>query len=152
MNKQVIVSVTGNQSYNGDSDCVELITQGIMKKDENGYTITYQETEMSGMKDTQTTLQISKECVTLLRTGETNSQMVFEKDQRHVGYYETPYGMFTIGTLSNHVDVDITDHGGRVDIGYYLEINNQRAAENNICLTVKEAAYDRPCGACTVAN
>jgi len=139
MNKNVIISVKGCQKYGNDEDCIELITQGKYYKKGVNYFVTYKETEITGMDGTTTTLKIENDKVTLMRFGQNNSQLIFEKGQKHICYYETPYGAFTVGVLSNKLDINIDDCGGDLFVGYELEIDNAAAGENNFYLKIREA-------------
>ena len=138
MDNNAIITVKGNQSLNNDSSDIEIITEGIFKKSESGYTIQYNETEMTGFEGTTTTLNVSDGSVTLIRTGSNNSSMIFEKGQKYMGHYETPYGSFTIGIISNKVNIDLTDSGGNIQVGYLLEIDNLVTSTNSITLSIRE--------------
>ena len=90
----VIISIKGKQLY---AECapeeIELVTAGTMERDgQGGCTISYQESELTGLEGTTTRVHIDGGRVTLLREGNTNSQMVFEEGRRHLSMYETPYG------------------------------------------------------------
>ena len=139
MSKNVIVTVTGNQGYENDQDVIELVTYGQYQKDGNDFTVTYDESEMTGMEGTKTTLVINDSMVKLVRTGQNNSQMIFEKGQNHMGYYETPYGSFTVGVFSNHMNVDVNESGGEVKIDYSLSIDNKFTSLNDFSLKIREA-------------
>lgn len=139
MKKNVIISVTGNQYVNEESDCIELVTEGTLEYDNNCCKITYAETEMTGMEGTTTSLEVEDERVTLVRTGATNSQLIFENDKKHVGYYETPYGNFSIGVLSNGMNIDIDENGGEIEIKYVLDVNNKAISKNDFNIKVREA-------------
>ena len=56
------------------------------------YYAVYEETEISGMKGTTTTLKIDEENFTLIRTGTTNTEMKFKKYARDLTLYNTPHG------------------------------------------------------------
>lgn len=93
MEKDVIISIKGTQKYeNADQDVIELVTEGRLEREGGSYTLSYQESELTGLEGTLTTFQIEPERVTLLRVGEYNSQMVFEEGRRHMAMYNTPYG------------------------------------------------------------
>ena len=99
MDNNVIISIKGMQSLDGaENETVELVTEGTLIRDGDGeYTISYQESEVTGMEGTLTTFQIERGRVTLLRIGEFNSQMVFEEGRRHLSMYDTPYGALSVG-------------------------------------------------------
>ncbi|MBZ4645144.1 MAG: hypothetical protein JG777_633 [Clostridia bacterium] len=139
MHKNVIISVKGTQHYNDDKDSIELVTEGKYYKKGNSYYVTYKETEITGMEGTTTTLKIGDGKVTLMRFGQNNSQLIFEKGQKHLCYYETAYGGFTVGVFSNNVDINIDDNGGEISVDYLLQIDNMKAGENDFYLQIREA-------------
>ena len=68
MEKDVIISIKGTQKYEHNApDVIELVTQGRLKEREGGYTLTYQESELTGLEGTRTTIEVEEEQVTLLR-------------------------------------------------------------------------------------
>lgn len=80
MNKNIIISVKGKQiSGNEEPNIFELITEGKYYKDEEGYCVTYDESEVTGMEGTTTTIKVADGIVTLMRIGSINSQFVFQK-------------------------------------------------------------------------
>jgi uncharacterized beta-barrel protein YwiB (DUF1934 family) len=139
MDKDVIVTVIGRQQHEKDQDTIELVTRGRFRKNGDKFQITYDETEMTGMEGTKTTLEIGGNVVKLMRTGHNNSQMVFEKGQSHLGYYETPYGAFTVGVFSTQMNVNLDENGGEVKIDYALSIDNKFTSVNDFSLRIREA-------------
>ena len=100
MEKDVIISIKGTQKYDGgEPGAVELVTAGRLAQDEAGYTLSYQESELTGLEGTMTTIQVEGEQVTLMRVGEFNTQMVFREGRRHLSMYNTPYGAMAIGVI-----------------------------------------------------
>lgn len=98
MDKSVIISIKGKQSYeNVEDETIELVTEGLLAKEgEGAYTLSYQESELTGLEGTLTTFQIEDGRITLMRHGEVNSQMVFEEGRRHLSMYNTPYGALAV--------------------------------------------------------
>lgn len=140
MNKKVIISVKGTQlDMENEMNRLELVTEGKYYKKNNNYYVTYAETEVTGMEGTTTTLKISDNTVTLMRFGIVNSQMVFEKGQKHVSYYDTAYGAFTVGVIANEVNVKADDSSAEINIGYQVEVDNNRTGLNNFSIVVRES-------------
>ena len=141
MDKPVIISIKGLQSYEDkDNEAVELITEGRLTGDlDTGYTISYQESRLTGLEGTLTTFQIEKDRITLLRVGEVNSQMVFEKGRRHLSLYETPYGALTVGVDTHKARSTIGETGGEIEIDYAIEIDHAVAGENFFQINVRES-------------
>ncbi len=140
MDKNVIISVKGTQSAEDQNmNTMELVTEGKYYKKDDAYYVTYDESEVTGMNGTTTTLKVVDEVVTLIRVGSVNSHFVFQRGQKHVSYYDTKYGAFTIGVLASAVDVKMNDSGGEIRIGYQLEIDNNSTGENDFSMSIREA-------------
>lgn len=140
MKKDVIISVKGSQiSEDSDENVMELITEGKYYKKGDTYFITYKESEVTGMKGTTTTLKVVDNMVTLMRFGSVNSQFVFQRGQKHVSYYDTEYGAFTISVYTNQMEIKVDDNGGEIRVGYELEIDNNKTGENDFHMFIREA-------------
>lgn len=140
MEKDVIISIKGMQKYeDSDPDTIELVTEGRLMWDDSGYTLTYQESELTGLEGTLTTIQVDREQVTLMRVGEVNSQMVFQEGRRHLSMYNTPYGAMAVGVNTRHLLANLNDQGGDIEIDYAIEIDHLLAGRNLFQIKVKEA-------------
>ena len=140
MDKSVIISIRGVQSLNDDPpEVIELVTEGrLMDCGDEGYTLTYQESELTGLEGTLTTFQVEPHQVTLLRVGEFNSQMVFQLGRRHFSMYETPYGALSVGVNTHDLRAELGEHGGKIQISYAIEIEHNVAGENSFLIDVRE--------------
>jgi len=139
MEKNVIISVKGTQSaLDNGTNTMELITEGRLYKEDDAYIVTYDESEITGMNGTKTTLKVMDGIVTLVRVGSVNSHFVFQQGQKHVSYYDTEYGSFTIGVTANEVDIRLDDSGGEIRVGYSLEIDNNDTGENDFYMSIRE--------------
>lgn len=155
MNKDVIISVKGNQSMaNQGTNSLELVTEGKYYKKGDAYFITYKESEVTGMEGTTTTLKIVGGVVTLMRFGSINSQLIFERGQKHVSYYDTQHGSFTVGVFASEVNVKVDDDGGEVWVDYKIEIDNNNSGENDFHMLIREAGHsdDKLSGKCKTGN
>ncbi len=140
MDKDVILSIRGQQIFdNGEPEVTELVTEGTLSSDgDEEYTLSYQESELTGLEGTLTTFQIEKGRVTLLREGQVNSQMVFEQGRRHLSMYNTPYGALSIGVNTRKMKVDLGESGGEIVINYALEVDHAVAGENLFQISIRE--------------
>jgi uncharacterized beta-barrel protein YwiB (DUF1934 family) len=140
MNKNVIISVKGNQAMDREeSNIMELVTEGKYYKKGNSYYVTYKESDLTGMEGTTTTLKICEDGkVTLMRFGTVNSQFVFEQGQRHISHYDTAFGNFTVGILANTVDVNVNDQGGEIAVDYQLDVDDKNPGYNDFHLLIRE--------------
>ena len=138
MEHNVILSIRGQQTIdNEEPEVTELVTEGTLSRSGAGYTLRYQESELTGLEGTQTTFQIEDGRVTLLREGQVNSQMVFEEGRRHLSMYDTPYGALSIGIDTRRMKVRLGETGGDIEIDYAIEIDHAVAGENLFRINVK---------------
>lgn len=139
MEKTVMISVKGIQKYEGaPPDVVELVTEGVFARYGKSYTLSYQESELTGLEGTLTTFQIERDRVTLLRVGEVNSQMVFEEGRRHLSMYDTPYGALSVGINTRKMRAELDARGGSIEIDYAIEIDHALAGQNLFRIHVRE--------------
>lgn len=142
MEKSVVISIKGIQKYeDAPTDTIELVTEGTLTGDGEGYTLTYQESELTGLEGTCTTIRVEDggELVTMLRTGQVNAQMVFQEGRRHLAMYNTPYGSMAIGVNTFHLTAELDDRGGDLEIDYAIEIDHNVAGRNIFRIKVKES-------------
>ena len=137
MKKDVIITIKGLQSFEdtGD-DSVELVTSGRFYEKNGNYYISYKESELTGLEGVHTRVTAEPGRILLDRSGSLESRMVFEKNQRHLALYETPGGVFTVGTVAMSVSHELCELGGRISLDYRLEIDNAFASRNTVELTV----------------
>ena len=139
MNENAIISIKSSQMADGEKpDTIELVTGGTLLKEEDGYTIIYQESELTGLEGTTTKLRIQGPRVTLLREGNVNSQMIFEEGEKHLSMYETPYGALAVGIDTRRITSSIGESGGDLRIHYDIEIDNLLAGRTLFRLNVKK--------------
>ena len=140
MENNVIISIQGKQSFEDqEPEVIELVTEGRLAPDgADGYTLIYQESELTGLEGTLTTFQIEPERVTLLRMGEVNSQMVFEEGRRHLSMYNTPYGALAVVVSTKKMRAQLSPDGGSIEINYALEIDHAVAGENLFHIQVRQ--------------
>ena len=140
MTDNVIISIKGKQLYaESGPEEMELVTSGVLKRDgRGGYTVSYQESELTGLEGTTTKLHVQGGRVTLLREGSINSQMVFEEGRRHLSMYETPYGALSVGVNTRRMRSTLGEAGGELEIDYAIEIDNLLAGHNLFRMNVKK--------------
>ena len=105
---------------------------------DEGYTFSYQESELTGLEGTLTTFQVEPERITLMRMGMVNSQMVFQPGKRHFSMYDTPYGALSIGINTRKMRSSLNQDGGEIEIDYAIEIDHAVAGESLFRIHVRE--------------
>lgn len=142
MEKEVIISIKGKQEVgDGPAESMELVTKGWMRCMDGVYTLAYQESEVTGLEGTLTTIKVEQEeeRVTLTRVGEYNSEMIFEEGCRHLSLYNTPYGAVSMGVNTRHLLAELDDNGGCVEVDYTLEVEGAVVGRNTFQIRAKDA-------------
>jgi uncharacterized beta-barrel protein YwiB (DUF1934 family) len=138
--RDVIISIQGCRfSPNPQlSNVVDVVAEGSMVRLPQGYTVSYRE-PFDREEDSLTTLLVEGERVTLLRSGSTNSQMVFEEGRRHVSYYDTAGGPAAVGVTASRVETEMGLDGGRIEVCYGVEIAGSLAEESFVLIDIRAA-------------
>ncbi|MBC7346126.1 MAG: DUF1934 domain-containing protein [Clostridia bacterium] len=138
MRRPILVRVRGTQvKESGEEDSIELITEGRLYCRDQSYYILYQESELTGLEGTLTSLKIEPTRVVLNRTGGTAQRQTFEQGVWDQGYYVTPFGTVRIGVIPSRVDVDLTESGGSINLEYELQIEQEKVSDNRLSITVQ---------------
>ncbi|EGT3619819.1 DUF1934 domain-containing protein, partial [Clostridium perfringens] len=131
MSKKAIISICSTQDI-GEKEKIEVVTVGEFSINGDEFIATYDETEISGMEGTKTTLKIKGDKVVLHREGTTSTKMEFQKDNTQVALYNTPYGMLELKTSTKELDLDVNEKGGNISIKYHLIAGGQEPIKTNL--------------------
>ena len=141
MKKDVLLSICGKQKYQDqEPECIELVTAGVLESTEEGWFLTYEETDLTGLEGVTTTFRVEPGTITLSRKGPLDSQMVFQKDVPHESLYQMPFGALMITVCAREVRYEIGETGGTIDLVYDIEIEQTAAGkiEYHLDIRVKE--------------
>ena len=136
MKKKAIITVD-SAVLNEEEDMISVVTPGEFYEIEDGFKVEYNETKISGMEGTKTTIIIRKNSFDLIREGTTETKMEFENNQRTVALYKTPYGVLDVKINTKKLDIDIKENGGTINTMYILEIGDQTALKTNLTIDIK---------------
>lgn len=138
MKKDVLISISSTQNFEGaEPDEINLVTQGRLYKRDGKFFVSYEESELTGLAGTRTTLKLEKDRVSMIRTGKKPSQMLFAEHERHVGLYQTVLGALTISTHTSSIVNTIGEDGGELAIDYTIEVDHTVAGVNRFAMNVK---------------
>lgn len=136
--KEVLIKITGTQGLDGDTDSVELTTVGKLGIKEGQFWLTYDESEMLGVKGIKTSLMVKDDnTVILKRSGGYTSRLVVEEGVRNSCFYSTPHGDLVIGIFGESVSHNLTDEGGTLNMSYTIDSNLQLISRNTVEISVK---------------
>lgn len=134
----VVISITGLQgSAAGDEEIIELVTDGRYTHGKNGSFISYNETELTGLEGTETSVLVRPAEIVLTRRGLLNSRMVFREGEKNKFLYDTQFGSATLGIDTRRIDASFDENGGEMCIDYVVNMDHVVVGRNKIKLSVK---------------
>ncbi len=141
MNKKAVISISSMQA--GDKDPISVVTPGNFYIKDGTFYARYEETEISGMEGTTTTLKIKSDELVLMRKGTTNAKMQFSKDKKSVSMYDTPYGTLQIETYTIDIKIDVDENGGKACVTYNMDISGQKVPTTSLEIDIKVDDSDK---------
>ena len=136
--KDVIISVTGIQQGEDGPDSMQLVTAGQYGVDQGEIRMTWEESELTGMEGTTTSVTVQPRSVVLSREGKLTSRMEFEEGKKHYFLYETPFGSATMGLDTQRIRTRLGLHGGDMEIEYTIDYNQSIVGRNRFHIQVEE--------------
>lgn len=137
--KDVIISITGIQNLGAsDSDTIELVTNGKYRHSKGETELFYDESELTGMEGTRTSLTVGESGVVMSREGRLNSQMIFEEGKKHFFLYETPLGSATMGVDTQKISAHFGESGGDMEIDYVVDFDHAVVGRNKFRINIRE--------------
>lgn len=142
MKKKVLVNILGTQLNDiGETDTMQMFTEGLLFIRPDSYYIVYNESAISGMEGTTTSLKVEADRVVINRMGTTEFKQTFQEGHMDEGLYTTPHGSLYLRVIPSKVDVDFGEAGGSIHLEYELQIDQQKISDNSLQITVKEETY-----------
>ena len=124
MEKSAVISIRSFSDLDKD-EVIEVVTPGKFHLGESEFKAVYEESEISGMDGTTTTLVIKDDVLVLEREGSTSTRMEFKKGEDVISLYNTPYGMMNINISTKELDIDMDEDGGVIYTKYVLGLERQ---------------------------
>lgn len=135
MVKNAVITVQSRVSV--EDEIIEVVTPGKLHITSNGYRVEYDETKLSGMEGTKTTMIIKDKYFKLIRVGTTETNMEFEINKESISLYKTPFGVMSIAVNTKEVDIQVDENGGKVHIVYTLNVEGQQMIETDLSVFIK---------------
>lgn len=120
-----------------EGDKFELSTPGKFYIRDGKFYIMYKESEITGFKNTSTTVKIAPDMALLTRHGDFSSRMEFCLMKKRLCRYQTPYGVIPVAVELTDFENNLSERGGDVSLTYNLDFNNEPFAKNSLKLTVE---------------
>ncbi|MBQ8432669.1 MAG: DUF1934 domain-containing protein [Clostridia bacterium] len=112
-----------------EAETSEMWTEGRLVEGEQRVELIYEESEMSGMGGSVTSVGFDKTApglITMMRTGPVSTALVFEEGQRHICVYNTPFSTMEVCTITKRIENRLLT-AGEIELDYQLEIQGAYA-------------------------
>lgn len=134
-----MISIVGEQSLDGETDKIEVLTAGNFMKKRDHFYIGYKEySEDNPAEYYDNLIKVEPNMVTINRKGQVKTQLMLEKGRRHQCVYQTIAGDFTIGVFTKTLNNNLTDKGGTLEVSYTLDFDANLMSENRFFIKVEE--------------
>ena len=137
MNVTVKLKGSLNDEY-GNFTPIHMTTVGVFKARKEMYWLKYLETEEAGLGDeVYTTVLIKSGHVVMIRGArDAETRIDFIQGKTHYSYYETPFGSFKVSVATHLVDIDVTERGGRIRLGYEINMMGGSNGRNDLTIEI----------------
>ena len=137
--KEVVISMHSvHDCGREDEDVMDFTTDGVYSFDDGVGTLSYFESEVTGLDGTLTRVRVTPDRVEVDRDGNLNARMVFREGQINSFVYATPYGNATMGIDTRRIRQSFNENGGSVEIDYILNMEHVVVTRNRFQLNVRE--------------
>lgn len=137
MTKDVLITISGSQITDGENSDVEMITAGTYYLKNGKHYVTYEEVMEGYGGVVKNTIKIQPDSMDIIKTGQTNVHMTFEKHKKRLTCYATPIGGLMVGLDTKNISVDEKEDSLMVKVEYSLDINYQHISECSIMVDIQ---------------
>lgn len=138
MKKDAVIKIKSTQLTENGTEDGEMSVVGTITHENATSVIEYVEENIeTGREETSITITDGK-TVSIVRRGAFSSEMTVEKNARHLTFYKTPYGEFTMGIYGKEVQWNRMGESSFLKMKYTLDFNNGFASENTMIIYINE--------------
>ena len=145
MTKDVFVSISGMHEEiaetpaveRDEAEAIEVVTPGSYYFRNEKHYIVYDEAVEGSSEMIRNRIKITGTgCVEIVKSGLSDSHMIFEKNKKNQTYYSTPYGQMLIGVNTKDMKVDVKENRIDIQIDYELHVNHEAVADSTIKMNI----------------
>lgn len=133
------IKVHGQQIDNNNNiiDEIQLVTDAIIKKENNLLIVDYTEDEQDDNEIIKTRLRISDNKLSMTKLSTLSSTLEFEVNKQYYTVYSTIYGDFQMVISTLEYTNSLNDNGiGEITLKYRITIGNNEPYINNLKIKI----------------
>lgn len=139
MMKDVWISISNRQTGGPEEENTMVFdTAGHYFFDNGVGVLSYQESELTGLDGTRTSVMVMPDQVVVDRDGMLTGRMIFREGVRDSFPYSTPYGQMLLGIDTRRIRHHFDENGGDVEIDYVTDLAHTYVSKNKFRISVKE--------------
>lgn len=137
MTKDIRVSVSGIQFEIEPDEPVELITFGDYYYKNGKHYILYDEIDIEEGENIKNRIKIGDGRIEVVKSGTTNSQLIFEQGKNHMTYYDSAVGSLLMGVSTDSISMIEEENHIQAKVRYSLEMNYNHISQCEITIDVR---------------
>lgn len=139
---EVTISVqTLQRDTSGEDEHIRLITKGTYEECDDLRILRYDESELTGMSGTTTTIELRPDAVALIRTGTVLQRQEFRVGKTHAAKYHTPYGTLSLEMHTYAIDDRLRDGNGSVTLRYDVSVTGVHTRYNELTISSRKDTH-----------
>jgi len=135
MEDNVMIKVVGIQAEANDGEAIELQTTGRWYHKNGKDYLLYIDHQLNIDVPTKTRVTFDGSSVSVIRSGGTNTHLLFETGVSHIIPYETAFGILEMVSSTKSIDKEVSQGRIELKVTYNLEINNSDMGLNVFHIT-----------------
>ena len=133
-----LLDIKGVQKYHDqEPDVIELTTEASLTGKDGVLFLRYAESDLTGLKGTDTVFELHRNKVVLRRTGAVTSEMIFIPGEVHQSLYNPEEGALLITVRTTAVEDEMTLTGGSLHVSYDITIEGLGMGRIDYWLSVR---------------
>ena len=138
MLKDVIIDFEANESSGKTGDGIKFTTDGLYTFEDNVGCVSYEESEVTGMEGTRTSLFFMPDSVIVDRDGSITSRMIFRPGEKNDFLYNTPYGRAVMQIDTKSVRQNFGFAGGQAEVEYVINVDHTVFSKHRFTINVRD--------------
>ncbi len=140
MTENVLVTITGHHLAGGENDSIQTVQPGIYRFIDQKHVIRYEEILEDSIPgppvSAQCLIKITPDSVTLIKKGEAQTEMFFQKNSTFESIYHTPLGLLHLSIHTTRLELNETGDRICAKLDYNLEMEGTLVSRCSIQIEV----------------
>jgi uncharacterized beta-barrel protein YwiB (DUF1934 family) len=117
---KVLLTIRGSLMEDEPDEAVEFVTEGTLQRSDEGFSLEYDESALTGVEGVKTRLMLEGKTVTLERSGALDSHMIFSPGSVFQSNLNLPSGQTQMSIFATRVESRLQEKSGSLKLEYEL--------------------------------